>query len=132
MNSSLKLHNLWLILGVFLIATIIYLSLTSRPLDIVSFNMSDKLGHLLAYFSLMAWFGQIYTTKSQHILLALGFCLMGALLEGLQFLGGRRMFEYNDMMANMLGVSVGWLFTRYMISGVLLKIDKKMVKAFKL
>ena len=131
-NHTLKLYKLWLILGICLLAAIVYLSLTARPLDIISFAMSDKVGHLVAYFSLMAWFGQIYVTKNQHILLVIGFCTMGALLEGLQYLGGRRMFEYHDMMANIIGVSVGWLFTRYIVSGVLLKIDKKLVKAFSL
>jgi len=131
-NTLLKLYKLWLSLGACLIVTIVYLSLTARPLDLVSFEMSDKVGHFIAYFSLMAWFGQIYTRKTQQILLAIGFGVMGAILEGFQFLGGHRMFEYRDMMANITGVIIGWGFTRYVMSGVLLKIDMNLVKALKL
>jgi len=131
-KHSFNFYKLWLSVGVGLFATITYLSLTSRPLDIVSFAMSDKVGHVIAYFSLMTWFGQIYVTKTQHFILAIGFSVMGAGLEGLQYIGGHRMFEYNDMMANMLGVGIGWWFTRYAISGVLLKMDMSLAKIIKL
>ncbi len=132
MKRPLYFYKVWLLLGISLFVTIVYLSLTSRHLDVVSFAMSDKVGHLMAYFSLMTWFGQIYTTKYQHIVLVTGFAAMGAMLEGLQYLGGHRMFEYNDMIANTVGVGVGWWFTRYMISGLLLKIDQGLIKVIKL
>jgi len=69
----------------------------------------DKLGHLLAYFSLMAWWGQLDPRRGR--LLGL-FLLLGLLLECLQGLIPERQPSSLDMLANAAGAGLGWLATR--------------------
>ena len=88
--------------------------------------MADKWGHLVAYAVLMGWFGQLYTRKYQLIVLAIGFCVMGITMEYLQRMGGHRMFEYGDMLADALGVLLGWLLTRTIFSGSLLWVERQL------
>lgn len=98
----------WLALGWMLAAAVWWLSLTPSPVD-TGIDQGDKIGHLLAYFSLMAWWGQIDMRANR--LLAL-FLLMGLLLEGLQGLTPARQPSGLDMLANATGAGLGWLATR--------------------
>ena len=93
-HPSLRLFPLWLSLGAGLVVAVIYLSLTAKPPDIISFAFSDKVGHFLAYAVLMGWFGQIFSGRFSLVLFALGFVLMGISLEYLQGMGRHRHFEY--------------------------------------
>ena len=106
--GALRWSNLWLATGWFLIAAVVYLSLTPAPpkMDV---PVGDKVGHVLAYTVLMFWFIQIYYATRSRVLIALGFVLMGIGLEFLQGLGGDRQFEVADMVANAAGVVIGWL-----------------------
>ena len=107
----LRLSWLWLGLGLTLIATVWFLSLTPRP---PSFDIrdGDKYGHLLAYGSLMLWFGWLYPRRV-HWRVALLFLLQGVLLELLQGLSGYRYADIYDMFANGLGVAGGWVLVSY-------------------
>ncbi|MBI3370982.1 MAG: VanZ family protein [Betaproteobacteria bacterium] len=103
----MRLRKLWLAIGYALVAAIVYLSLTPRPptLDI---EQGDKLGHLLAYGTLMFWFCQLYAARRSRIAHALAFTAMGVALEYAQRATGYRHFEYLDMLANAAGVALGW------------------------
>ena len=109
--TSLHLRSLWIAIGYALVALIIFLSLTPRPptLDI---EQGDKLGHLLAYGTLMFWFCQLYATRRSRIAHALAFAAMGVALEFAQRATGYRSFEYLDMLANATGVALGWAAVR--------------------
>src|SRR5712671_3113649 len=61
-------------------AAIVWLSLTPSPPK-VDFEQSDKLGHFLAYGSLMLWFCLLYAATKARIGYALGFIAMGVGLE---------------------------------------------------
>ena len=91
---------------------IIILSLIRVPSDLPMVISNDKIGHFIAYFVLMSLFMFCY---SKHKLLLVIFCSMGILLEILQGQTGYRTYDYNDMFANSVGMSVAWLlsFTRY-------------------
>lgn len=121
-----RYHFLWLSVGIGLIGAIVYLTLTSNPIPLPDIKMADKVGHLSAYAVLMGWFGQLYTRKNQLIILAVAFCVMGITLEILQGMGGQRMFEYADMMANALGVMLGLWLTRTFFSGFLHGVERKL------
>jgi VanZ family protein len=88
-------------------AAIAWLSLTPSPpeLDVAH---GDKLGHLASYGVLMFWFAQLYVTRRARIAYALGFAAMGVGLEFAQAGLGTRSFELFDMVANTLGVLLGW------------------------
>jgi VanZ family protein len=126
-NKSLHWYPLWLLLGISLVLVVIYLSLTAKPPEIVSFAFSDKIGHFLAYAVLMGWFGQIFNGRSHLILFALGFVLMGISLEYVQGMGRHRHFEYADMVANTIGVGLGLLLTVTVFKGSLHWVEQRVL-----
>jgi VanZ family protein len=99
---------LWQSTGWLLIAAVIYLSLASDLPDIPG-EGSDKYGHLIAYGALMFWFTQIYTRLRTRVAIASGLILLGIALEFIQGYTGYRMFDLGDMIANAIGVIVGWI-----------------------
>lgn len=84
----------------------------------------DKISHLFAYATLSGWFCQLYTRATVQTWIFLLFCAMGIGLEFLQGMGGVRMFEYADMVANAIGAVIGLVLSRTWLSGALLKIDR--------
>ena len=103
-------------IGWAIVAAIIWLSLTPSPPQ-VDVPYSDKIGHLASYAVLMFWFSQLYRTRIYY---AAGFILMGVALEVIQRQLGTRSFEAADMLANALGVLLGW--------GVTLLLPKPLLK----
>jgi VanZ family protein len=89
-----------------MVATVVWLSLTPAPPQI-DFEQGDKVGHFLAYGSLMFWFSQLYE-KRTRLFYAIGFVAMGVALEFVQGGLGYRSYEVFDMYANALGVLLGW------------------------
>ncbi len=107
-RRALSWNLLWLSLGWGLALAVVYLSLTPNPPS-AEFSQSDKLGHLLAYASLMGWWSQI---DRRHCRLALMFVLLGLALEIAQSLTDHRQGDILDMAANSVGVGLGWGVTR--------------------
>ena len=122
--NHLSYFKTWFFAGVMLVSVVIYLSLTSQPIPIPTFEYGDKFSHLLAYGALTGWFGQLYTRFKNQIWIFIAFCLMGVSLEFVQGMGEVRVFEYADMVANMLGAALGWWLTRTWFAGTLLKIER--------
>jgi VanZ family protein len=85
-------------------AAIVWLSLTPSPPQ-ADFSHSDKLGHFAAYGLLMFWFARLYKNR---IAFAAGFIAMGIALEFAQGALGYRTSEVFDMLANTIGVFMGW------------------------
>ena len=107
---EVKPRFIWLLTGYALVALVIYLSLTSHPVDMgMDFSDEDKLYHFIAYFTLMAWFAYPYHERKHRYKIALAFVLLGILLEYLQGFSAARYFEYGDMLANLLGVAAGFV-----------------------
>lgn len=90
-----------------LVAGIIWLSVTPQAID-TGVEQGDKLGHLLAYGTLMFWFCVLYRPLRVRVFYAAGFIAMGIALEFVQGWLGYRSFEMADMVANTAGVTVGW------------------------
>ena len=88
-----------------------WLSLTPNPPQ-VDFEESDKVGHLLAYGALILWFCYLYERTRVQAVYAAGFIAMGIALEFIQGATGYRTFEVLDMVANSLGVALGWAAAR--------------------
>jgi VanZ family protein len=89
------------------LAAIVWLSLTPSPPK-VDFEQGDKVGHFIAYGSLMAWFCFLYRKAFSRVLYGAGFVSMGIGLEFIQGMLGYRTYEVFDMYANTLGVLLGW------------------------
>jgi len=108
-NRVLKYKNLWLVVGLSMVAFVVYSSLVSDPMNVdMGFEWQDKVLHTTAYFGLMGWFIQIYHQQKARYVLAAVFVAMGVTIEFLQYFGGDRYFEVNDMLANTLGVLLAW------------------------
>ena len=90
-----------------LAAVIVWLSLTPAPPKI-DLEQGDKLGHFLAYGSLMLWFCLLYASRRARIGYAALWIAMGIGLEFIQGQLGYRTYEVFDMYANTLGVLMGW------------------------
>ena len=122
---ELKLRFLWIATGYMLVALVLFLSLTSNPIDTgMSFPYQDKLYHAFAYFTLMFWFSQIYHDSFQRKMVAVIFILMGIMLEYLQSFDPQRFAEFGDMVANTSGVVLGFLLALSGAKNILLKIEK--------
>ena len=107
-NPGFRYRRLWLTMGWALVAVIIYLSLTPHPIEI-QVEEGDKMGHLLAYGTLMLWFAQLYGSTQARWVLAAGCVALGVGLEFAQTLTDTRAFELADMAADAAGVGIGWL-----------------------
>lgn len=102
-------HGLWLTIGWLLVIAVILLSLIKSPVSL-PYPQSDKSGHLVAYGLLMYWFAQLYSKCVRRLAIALALLALGCTLELVQLTVGRY-FEYADMVANGLGISLGWLLS---------------------
>lgn len=106
----LRFLRFYLTLGLCYLAAIIGLSLAPLKAQGPQIPHVDKAVHLLAYFLLMAWFGQLALDPRLRTRWALAFIALGAVLELLQGWGGLRQAEWQDALANALGVVLGaWL-----------------------
>jgi VanZ family protein len=104
----LRLRALWLALGWAMVGAIVWLSLTPSP-PTLDFEQSDKLGHFAGYGVLMFWFCELHAARRARIGYGAGFVAMGVALEFVQDALGYRDSEAFDMLANALGVLIGWL-----------------------
>jgi len=119
----LRFLNLWRAVGWLLVSFVVLFSLLPEPPGVIEFEQGDKFGHLVAYWSLMLWFGNIYWERSRQAFLAGAFLAMGVALEFLQGLSGYRTFQYMDMVSNGAGILVGWLLVRTRCGRFLWKLD---------
>ena len=85
---------------------LIYLSFTSKP-PTIDMELGDKIGHLLAYGTLMFWWAQHFGTTRKRFELAAALIALGIAIEFVQGWTGWRAFEYADMVADIAGVLLG-------------------------
>ncbi len=116
----------WFLLGWVGVIAVVYLSLTSTPIR-TALIYGDKLGHLLAYMVLMAWFVQLFQWRTWLLLHAGFLILMGISLEFLQDMNGRY-FEYADMAADALGVLFGALTALTPWRDLLLRMERRLFR----
>ena len=106
--KPLRLHGMWRAIGFALVVAVLVVSLMPIPADVELPENGDKLGHFLAYGTLMFWFGMLYPARRRQLAVAVAFCAMGVAVEFLQGMTGYRSFEVADMAANSVGVLIGW------------------------
>jgi len=124
-DPDLRYKSYWLVIGYALVALVVYLSLTSDPLDLnLGFENQDKLYHAFAYFTQTFWFSQIYYKKSHRGILVLVFLLLGGLMEYLQSFSPYRTADIADMAANASGVLLAFIATRGRLRLLLARIER--------
>ena len=124
---KLRLHKLWLAVGVMAIAAVTALSLTPVPQVVPLYPGVDKVQHFIIYALLMSWFAQIYHSRPQARAIAGGLFLLGVSLEFAQRQTGYRAFEYNDMLANGAGVVVALLLVRGRAAQLLYSLEARLI-----
>lgn len=118
--------RLWLVMGWSLVGAVVYLSLGRPPVVGPSGVGFDKVGHLIAYFTLMFWFAMIYQRGRQNNLNLLFFVALGVVLEILQYFTHHRAFEFADMLANAIGAGLGWCVGATRVANLLSAAERKL------
>ena len=127
-NPELRYRTFWLIIGYLLIALVVFLSLTSKPVQIdTNLPYQDKLLHALAYFVLTFWFMQIYHTRHQVFRWVVFFLCLGLLMEYLQGFEPKRYSEVGDMVANALGVVAAVGVARTPLRFMLVRVERLVI-----
>ncbi|MDA3809169.1 MAG: VanZ family protein [Spirochaetaceae bacterium] len=116
MNNNLKFTTiLYNVITLFILLGIIYLSLTSRSINLSDLHNIDKVQHAFAYAVLAFFFSlsiRSWGVKKRNILLSIVFCTaIGGVLEIIQSRYGR-MMEFNDFLADLAGTMVGSLLVK--------------------
>lgn len=106
--TEAALRRLWIVAIAILVAVIVFTSLTPSPL-LSDANISDKVGHYLAYL-MLALMGSGIAAPERLWRTMLRCFLLGAALEVAQaLLTSNRAAEWGDLLANVLGVLTAWV-----------------------
>ncbi|HEX9390204.1 MAG TPA: VanZ family protein [Usitatibacteraceae bacterium] len=122
-NSTLR--RLWLIGGIAILLLLWVLSLIPQP-PTFGVKNEDKLFHAVAYGGTMWWWGQYWPALRRRFQLAIVFTLMGIAVEFIQGWTGWRTFDTHDMVANGIGVLLGWAMVQSPAGSLLSYLDDAM------
>ncbi|MFK8011207.1 MAG: VanZ family protein [Marinicellaceae bacterium] len=100
-----------LLIGWLLIIAVVFLSLAPINNAIPNVQNGDKIGHFIAYFTLMTWFSWLYPKPLIRNIYAIGFILLGGLMELMQSMTAHRMGDIEDFHVNTIGVICGFVFS---------------------
>jgi hypothetical protein len=101
------MRRYWLIVGYFMVAMTIYLSLFTLALPKTEINHADKFSHFIAYSMMMLWLGQAFI-QAQRMGLMFALITLGIVIEIIQPSFGRQ-FDWLDILANSSGVLIAWI-----------------------
>jgi VanZ family protein len=108
MLSPVFLRRAWVAIGWLGVVLLFYLCLTPQPPEI-PMEQGDKLGHALAYVVLTYWWVTLFPETGRRVLIAAILLAVGIGIEFLQRWTGYRTFDYYDMLADAVGIAIGWL-----------------------
>lgn len=106
-SQTKKSLALWGGIAFLLLAAIVFLSVTPNPPNFPS--PADKYGHIAGYAILMFWLMQVCKAGPSRLLIGIGLAMLGLGLEGVQAYTGYRDFERGDVLADGIGIAIGWL-----------------------
>jgi VanZ family protein len=111
--QKLQLQRLWLSIGAVLVLNVLVLSLMPlSPTSIITeIPFGDKVAHAAVYLVLMVWFGGIIPVRHYHYLFAV-LLIYGAVIEVLQYFVPYRTMEPADLLADGIGLLLGWMLAR--------------------
>lgn len=125
--AALALRPLWTAIGRTGIALVVVLSLVPLPAPPIDIEQGDKLGHVLVWFLLTAWYAQLATTRSALAWRALAFALLGIALEWLQAATGwRQGNDPFDVLANLAGTACGYALGLTPARGLLVAFEQRL------
>lgn len=99
------------LIGWLMVVAVVVLSLAPINAAIPEVKNGDKIGHFIAYFALMVWFSWLYKKPWVRNFYAIGFIILGGLMELLQSMTAYRMGDIEDFHVNTIGVIIGFVFS---------------------
>lgn len=125
-----RLRALWWSLGIALLALITALSLLPLRGPQIDLPNSDKLNHAFAYIVLMLYFGQLVGTGlRQRVWVVAALISYGAAIECLQSVLPPRSAEWADLVADMVGIGIGWLLLRSPLGRTLVVFERRLASS---
>ena len=112
------------LLGIAIVVTIAIILLSTLKISAppIDFNYADKVQHLIAYFTLsFCWLLALKNKGIKTGIILIMCILLGVFLEFYQGTLPYRSFEYLDMIANTLGVIIGYILFKVFIKSALQK-----------
>lgn len=107
--QPLRYARAWLVTGLLGLAAGLALALLPSS-TVVTPAANDKLLHAAGFLALMVWFGGIFTRRLVARV-ALALAAYGLLIELLQSLTTSRQAEALDVVADVVGILLGWLLS---------------------
>lgn len=123
MSAGLRFPRLWSALGLFLIGAVVGGSLVKLDPQL-PLEGGDKLHHLIAYGTLMYWWGMLQ--PGRRLPWAIFFVVLGAALEFAQSLVPGRFMEWQDAVANLAGIALALAALATPASGLLARLDQRL------
>lgn len=127
--TDLRYHRLWQRLGVFMVIVVFGVAFVPNPPVLLSdyINWGDKIEHVLTFIFLMLWFCQLHRGHRPRLIIAAALVVFGLLIEILQgALTATRTADPVDLMADSVGVLVGWGLARAGFDGVLARVEARL------
>lgn len=122
----LKHQGLWLAGGWLLVMLVVSMSLIPHPSEPLAFKHADKLEHAFSYGMLSLWFCQIYKSARSRLIVMAALVGLGVGLEFVQGWTGYRFYDVLDMLANSVGVLLGWLLSRSPLGHAFIYIERRL------
>jgi len=122
--SPLYFPRLWLSVGCFILLAIVVLSLIAIDQSMIAFKAIDKVEHLLAWGVVMFWFVSLYPQRALVLFGILFTLSLG--IELAQALTTWRHGSAYDLLANFIGLLLGWALALLNRRRLLLWLDRNM------
>lgn len=105
--------------------SIAYLSLMKAPKVVLVFSASDKVYHIIAYFTLtICWLLSFYKKSNLKYRIVVFCILFGIIIEILQqSLTSYRTGDYKDVLANIIGIVLGLFVFNLILKKIKVKSD---------
>jgi len=107
-RSDLRFASLWLFAGLALMSLVMMVSLLPIRSEVLEVTYVDKVMHMIVFMGLMVFFCGFVQVQLRW-LLVLFLLACGGLIEVLQIPVPGRAAEAADLMADMVGIMLGWL-----------------------
>lgn len=127
-DLSLKQARIWMCVGIGGLGLLFYLSFADLSVPQVSEAFGDKVNHLLAYGCLMGWFGQIFQSVKERLVVAFALICLGFIIELVQGQLVHRWFDLLDAAANTLGVALALVLLSFGAGRILFQLEQKIIK----
>lgn len=92
--------------------------------------LSDKVLHVIAYCGFTLCWLQLWKGKYIEIFTALFCVLVGTGLEFAQSFSPTRQMGFEDFMANVIGVLIGYVLAQFGLKNTLLNVEARLFKLF--